>query len=541
MNWSPREWARIAILKEVPQMDTTRIFSGKWLSLLAEVWSESPTTSGSDLAARVQEKLGLSSQEVAAGLVEAVEHLGDYVAMETGNEATAVDLEAEAVSVAMKVVRPVLQGKLQERMDVLDAELAGKTVCAKCGGKCRSEGRRNREWRSLLGVLRLRRRYALCTCCQAGRSPAQQALGLTEGEFTPRMEEVCTMMATTVPYGMAVNLLEKLMGVEVAVKGVEEMVERRAQALADRVGQQAEQCRPFQENGLPVDEQVRPSDATEQTVGVAYLEMDGVFPMTRRELEDEELTDEDRQRLQQAKEEKARGGKGRRYEIVGREVKNAVLYRAESCAQETPSRRCLLDKRYVSYLGDWRSFADLVWVELLRQNFDTAELLVVLSDGSEWIRSLCEWLPVKPFLILDLYHVKRRIWEVANTLYGEHTQQGSQWAQAQCRRVEHGESKAVIEGLRFLKPHRQNAQDKVNALIEYLSNNLDRMDYPRYRAMGLRVGSGAVESANYHVTGARLKLQGMRWLEQGARDMAYLRADLFNGNWETTTRALLAA
>ena len=66
------------------------------------------------------------------------------------------------------------------------------------------------------------------------------------------------------------------------------------------------------------------------------------------------------------------------------------------------------------------------------------------------------------------------------------------------------------------------------------------MDYPAYKRQRLRVGSGAIESANYHVTGARLKLQGMRWSEQGAREMAYLRADLFNGHWEARTRQLRA-
>ena len=78
-------------------------------------------------------------------------------------------------------------------------------------------------------------------------------------------------------------------------------------------------------------------------------------------------------------------------------------------------------------------------------------------------------------------------------------------------------------------------------LADYLHGNLARMDYPAYKQQGLRVGSGAVESANYHVTGARLKLQGMRWSEQGAREMAYLRADLFNGEWEHRTRQLRAA
>jgi hypothetical protein len=81
----------------------------------------------------------------------------------------------------------------------------------------------------------------------------------------------------------------------------------------------------------------------------------------------------------------------------------------------------------------------------------------------------------------------------------------------------------------------------VDSLVTYLPPNLDRMDYPRYRAQGLRIGSGTVESANYHVTGARLKLPGMRWSEQGAAAMARLRTDLFNGLWQTRTRQLLKA
>lgn len=92
-----------------------------------------------------------------------------------------------------------------------------------------------------------------------------------------------------------------------------------------------------------------------------------------------------------------------------------------------------------------------------------------------------------------------------------------------------------------MKTRRKQTVELVRALGEYLTNNRDRMDYPRYRAMGLRVGSGAVESANYPVTGARLKLQGMRWSEQGAREMAHRRADLFNGQWHARSRQVAAA
>lgn len=349
------------------------------------------------------------------------------------------------------------------------------------------------------------------------------------------------MMATTVPHEMAVKLVEQMTGAHLSVKAVQDMVEERAQGLANKLEKEADVCTPFEVSGLPVAEQQRPADTIETTPEIAYVEMDGVIPMTRQERPPEELSEEERGEQQRAKENRVRGGKGRRYDLVGREVKNAVLYRGEDCAQETPTRGCLLDKRYVSYLGDWRTFAARLWAEMLRQGFYRASRLVILSDGAEWIRSLAEWLPVEPLLILDLYHVKHRIWEAASALYGDKTPKASEWARTQCNRVEEGNAAKVIEALGFLRPRRQDAKDKVSALREYLTNNLDRMDYPAYRASGLRVGSGAVESANYHVTGARLKLQGMRWSEQGARDMAHLRADLFNGRWEATTRALLAS
>ena len=249
----------------------------------------------------------------------------------------------------------------------------------------------------------------------------------------------------------------------------------------------------------------------------------------------------DRQRQRRAKKAKARGGKGRRYRIIGREVKNAVLYDGKDCAKESPGRGCILAKTYVSHLGDWSSFASQVWAEMLRLRFDQSQLLVILSDGAEWIRSLAKWLPVESFLILDLFHVKHRIWEVADSLYGEKSAKSKTWAQIQCQRVEEGGARLVIQALGFLRPGRQQTRKLVTALAGFLTNNLDRMDYPEYRARGLRVSSGAVESANFHVTGTRLKLQGMRWSAEGAGQMAALRADLFNDRWEKRTKELLAA
>ena len=175
------------------------------------------------------------------------------------------------------------------------------------------------------------------------------------------------------------------------------------------------------------------------------------------------------------------------------------------------------------------------------ERFDGAKLLVVLSDGSDWIRSLAAWLPVKTLLILDLYHVKHRIFEVAHAVFGEHSQDARNWAEAQGDRIEAGNARHVIEALSFPKPRGKQTRKLVDDLAGDLSDNLDRMKYPEYRDRRLRISSAAVESANFHVTGTRLKLQGMRWSAEGAAQMAVLRADLFNGHWEKRTRRLLAA
>lgn len=521
-------------------MDPTEVSS---VTLLAIAGAAFAQTDGSPdaVAAAIAERLGANT--VAGAFALGVAELARYGAAVWTEGSTAVDAESEAIAASRRIVRPLLEVKVQARLDVLDAAQRGNNVCPTCEGNALSEGRRARQWKSSLGPLSLRRRYAHCAVCEAGFSPAQQAIGLPDSEFTARLEEICTLMATTVPFGMATDLVAKVCGIEVSIKAVQDMTERRGEAVLEFDSEQAEVCRPFEKTGLPIPMQERPPDAVKECAApeVAYLEMDGVIPITREELTGKELTPTERRRQQRAKKARARGGRGKRYRIVGREVKNAVLYDGKDCVAESPGRGCILSKSYVSFLGEWAPFAALLWVAMLRLRFDQAKLLVVLSDGAEWVRSICKWLPVPTLLILDLFHVQHRVWEVAHSLYGEHSPKAANWARVQCDRVEAGNARKVIEALRFLQPTRAETRELVRVLIIYLDGNLDRMDYPAYRARGLRVGSGAVESANFHVTGTRLKLQGMRWSREGAREMAALRADLFNRKHEARTRQILAA
>jgi hypothetical protein len=86
----------------------------------------------------------------------------------------------------------------------------------------------------------------------------------------------------------------------------------------------------------------------------------------------------------------------------------------------------------------------------------------------------------------------------------------------------------VLEKIQLL----EGRAEAVQAAITYLTNNRERMRYATFRAQGLQVGSGSIESGCKQVIGARLKQAGMRWSREGARAVAKARAWWKSEWWE---------
>ena len=487
--------------------------------------------------------IGLEQMLAACGLQERslIEAVVGLVALGENCEGltNAMEIEQTLIEGAMRVVRPLLQGQLQRALSAADQQQKGRELCRHCRkARVRSIGCRSRSWNTLAGRVTLGRKGFECPACKTCEYPSQRVLGLGSEAQTPRLQETLTLLATTVPHEMALKLASELFANTVSEAALQDMVERRARGVQRLLQEEVAEHPALNFKGLPTRLPPAPSQPSRRV----YVEIDGVLPMTREELEEDELTPEQRVAKALARQAKARGGKGRRYRLVGREVKVAVIYEEEAVAQESESRGCLLRKHYVAHLGDPAEFGRLLWAKLISTGFVHADEIVVISDGAEWIRNLIGQLPLpgRVQLILDLFHAKHRVWEVANALYGEHQPKAAEWAREQLIRLDEGKASAVLECLRFLRS-RGKTRELIAALATYLENNLDRMNYPHYRDQGMRVGSGAVESANYHVIGARLKTQGCRWSEAGAAEMSVLRVDLFNGAWKARSRALLAA
>jgi hypothetical protein len=90
----------------------------------------------------------------------------------------------------------------------------------------------------------------------------------------------------------------------------------------------------------------------------------------------------------------------------------------------------------------------------------------------------------------------------------------------------------VIQSLRRLQSPSAEAAEIARQNVEYFRVNRQRMRYDQYRARGLHIGSGGVESACKHVANQRLKLAGTRWTRRGAQATLNLRILDLNDRWD---------
>jgi len=158
---------------------------------------------------------------------------------------------------------------------------------------------------------------------------------------------------------------------------------------------------------------------------------------------------------------------------------------------------------------------------------------VVIGDGAEWIGNLvAEHFP-DALQIVDLYHARQHLWEVARKLYPQDEVQQRAWMKIhQKRLLDQGEIKKLVDALRSLETANPEIAEKMRTEAEYFERNTQRMRYPKFRRQHLFVGSGVIEAGCKTVIGSRLKQSGMFWTVRGANAILALRCSHLNGHFE---------
>jgi len=197
--------------------------------------------------------------------------------------------------------------------------------------------------------------------------------------------------------------------------------------------------------------------------------------------------------------------------VVWREVKIAVLYKMNA-----PSGRFV-----VTHLGGTEDFGPLVHGLLRHAGVTQADQLIGVSDGAVWIATLMGDLGVHQH-ILDVFHTSQ---------YLEKLMVGLAWDEADRSSTRSALLRGEVDVRAWLNvnvPANPKLVDEARGALSYLEKQaeLEHTTYPKFKAQGIEViGSGQVEGANKSLIGARLKVSGARWREQGANGKAFARAE----------------
>jgi len=386
------------------------------------------------------------------------------------------------------------------RLNADHTDRAGPTVpCARCHHPAHYAGRRAKTFESVLGPLRLERAYYHCAACDTGVCPRDAALGLDGTSLSPAVTRMIGAVGAMVSFAEGHALLHELAGVDVPTTQVERAAEALGRAIAD------------DEHGVITSDP--PSAPT------MYLGVDGTgIPMRAAALA-------------------GRAGKHADGSAKTREVKLVTVWTAEG---RDPDGIPVRDRGSVTYSAALESaaspnavttlspFAQRTDREAQRRGFDQASRRVMLGDGAAWIWNLADDLFPGAIQIVDLFHAKQHLSDVAKVIYGAGTDLAHQWARLRHDELDAGHLRALCHALR---PHAHTHPD-VRRCWDYVTHHRRRMRYPTFRAQGLCVSSGVVEAGCKGAIGTRLKRPGMHWTVAGADAIIALRCCRLSGRFE---------
>jgi hypothetical protein len=186
---------------------------------------------------------------------------------------------------------------------------------------------------------------------------------------------------------------------------------------------------------------------------------------------------------------------------------------------------------YTGAIETAEQFARRIYSEAWQRGWGRAHKRVVIGDGAEWIWNLSQQCFPQAIEIVDLYHARQHLWDLARKLYPGDDVPQKRWLLPQLDRLENGKIENLVAELRSTPAATAEIADTLRIEAEYFNKNTNRMRYPTFRRQGLFVGSGVIEAGCKTAIG-RLKQSGMFWTVRGANAIIALRCNRLSGRFE---------
>jgi Uncharacterised protein family (UPF0236) len=411
-----------------------------------------------------------AKMEFITGLKAAlVESIGAAIA---GAEVAAASLSAMEVAVKT-VMHEVGNEVLRQWLEAQDAQYPAEREACACGEQAEYVRRREGVALTLSGRVRYRRAYYVCETCHTGHYPLDQRLGIKAGQMSEEVVKVAALLGVEDAFGSSRETLAQTTLLELSANSI--------RAACHQIGEQVEARESSAlEKSQDLHEQLAQRRQTVAPERV-YASMDGF--LVRFEDGWHEM----------------KAGAFWTTDPQGR-TQNIEYYTDTACADE---------------------FSQLVWARAFARGANLARELVFIADGAHWIWRIVHTYFPHAIQIVDWYHASSYLVKIANTAFGEHAPAAKIWLEIVQTHLYEGRLGAVIRACRAVSTLAPKA---VADARSYFATNRTRLRYAKFRAMGLQIGSGSMESGCKQLGLERLKIAGAQWSVEGARKLAKARA-----------------
>lgn len=414
-------------------------------------------------------------------------------------------MDLEAVEMAFRAaMHQAGAAALSQLLQFAEPDAGQRTLPCPCGHQARYRELRSRSILTALGEVTLTRPWYLCSRCHNGQFPIDRQLDVENRDCSPGVRRMQAIVGQEVPFDHGRQQMKLLAGLEVTAKSVE----RAAEAIGGDIAQR-EQCEITKavQLDLPV--------VIGKPIPILYVQMDGTgIPVVKKETE-------------------GRKGKSDGQPAHTREVKLGCVFTQTGYDKEGFAIRDPDSTTYTGAIETADAFGRRLYLEAWNRGWSRAQKKVVMGDGAEWIWNLADIHFPGAVQIVDLYHARQHLWDLARRLHPNDPVQQKAWMKIhQKRLLDKGKIGKLVLALRSIDSTNADLMEKIRTEADYFERNASRMRYPKFRRQHLFVGSGVIEAGCKTVIGSRLKQSGMFWTVRGANSIIALRCCHLNARFE---------
>jgi hypothetical protein len=338
------------------------------------------------------------------------------------------------------------------------------------------------------GVITLRRVYFSCRQCREGGHPADEHFGV-DGGYTRGAKRLICLAGASWGYEQAGDRLNELTGLKASENTVRAITQGEGVKMAEWQRESSDAKKPFVEADGRIEFQ---TDGTMVNTYDGWREARvGLF--SKRE-----------------------DGDPCKPEDWGKRTIPKPHVRIAFAAIENSSRFALRWGRWATRLG-------------IR---DTSAI-DVLADGGTWIWNEADTHFAGHDGCLDVYHAIQHIDAASKGLFGDGTDESSDWCERTTMSMLDEGYLGVVRSLHAASDvvPKTRWREHAASLDGYFSSHEQHMAYRERLASGRPIGSGQIEGACKNLIGRRLKQTGARWKIRRVNRMMSVCSILYGSQW----------